>query len=102
MYLDNLIENNNDDINMGLLNALKRLVMQQPDNSKCKIETWKQHISKSQTGRRPQTLIDKDMLRYLTSIGSKNTRIAKILNACINLVAHCVKVHVLIVFLKRS
>ena len=72
--------------------------MQQLDNSKCKIETWKQHISKSQTGRRPQTLIDKDMLRYLTSIGSKNTDIDKIFNVGRNLVARCVKFHVLIFF----
>ena len=48
-------------------------------------------MSKSQTGGRPQIMINKDMLRRLTSIGSKSTDVTKILNVGRNLVARCTK-----------
>ena len=48
-------------------------------------------MSKSQTGFRPQTLINKDLLSHLISIRSKNTDIAKTFNVARHLVACCVK-----------
>ena len=45
------VESANDGMSLGLLNDFKKEVMkQQLDNSKCKTDAWKQHISKSKTG----------------------------------------------------
>ena len=76
--LNNLIENTNDEVNRGLLNALIFLE-QQLDNSKCKIDAWKKKTLKSETAGRSQTMTSKDMLKHLIAIGLKKD-IAKMLN----------------------
>ena len=53
----------------------------------------KKNVSKSETGGRPQIMINKDILEYLTSIGLKSTDIAKTFNIGRMLVAQCVKFH---------
>ena len=47
-----------------------------------------QHL---ETGSRPQIMINKCMLKYLISIGSKNIDIVKIFNVGRNTVARCIK-----------
>ena len=58
-------------------------------------------MSKLETGSRPQKMINKDMLKHLIAIGSKNTGITKMINADRNLVAHFIKFHGLIDVLSK-
>ena len=46
-------------------------------------------------------MISKSMLRHLMHVGSKNTDIAKIFNACRSLVARFIKCYGLIYFLRN-
>ena len=71
------------------------------NNSKHKTDTWKQRISKSCTGIRPQKMINKDALKHLIAIRLKNADIAKIFNAGRILVAQCVKFHGLTDFIRE-
>ena len=84
--LDDLIQNANDETNLGA-SVLKH----QLDNAKCKTDAWKQHVPKSKNGERHQTMINKDVLRHLMSIDSKSADVAKTFNAGSNLVARFIK-----------
>ena len=100
--LDNLIESTNDEINPGLLNALKKCLKQKLDNSKHKTITWKRHMSNYEKCSRPQIMTNKDILKHLTSIGLKNADITKKINMCRILVSQCIKLFGLTDVLKES
>ena len=58
----------------------KKVIKEQLNNYKHKTQTWKKHMSKSETCDIPQTMINKDTLKHSIAIGLKNTIIAEKLN----------------------
>ena len=52
-------------------------ILKKFDHSKYKTNTWKKHVHDSETGSRPETMIDKDTLEHLTSLRQKKQKCLK-------------------------